>query len=771
MYFDYFGLFVSRLLLTNTNKMDINTFYVIIVGVLVVLAISDLVVGVSNDAVNFLNSALGSKAFNFKVIMAIAALGILVGATFSSGMMEVARKGIFHPQNFYFSEIILLFLAVMITDILLLDLFNTFGMPTSTTVSIVFELLGSAVAMSVIKIINDPNHLPLDQYINSGKALTIILGILLSVVIAFTSGAIIQYFSRLLFSFDYKKNLKYYGAVWGGLAIASITYFILVKGAKSASFMDDDLKHMIKDNGFMIILASFAVWAILFQIIIMFTRFNVLKIVVLIGTFALAMAFSGNDLVNFIGVPLAGFESYTAWAASSLPADSFLMSGLAGKVATPTYLLLGAGIIMAVTLYFSKKARSVTETEINLARQDEGQERFGSSAVSRSIVRTFTKTSSFVESILPVSLKNKLEKRFDQTVFQEEQKTLGDKAPAFDLVRASVILSTASIIISIATFLKLPLSTTYVTFMVAMGASLSDGAWGRETAVYRITGVFSVIGGWFFTAIVAFIASFTLAFIFYYGGMYVIIIVLFIVAYVLYRTHVLHKEIEKEKEEKSSNELLSSYNKVEIIDYNSKNIQYTLHEITEILNATIKALSHENLSLLKDNYKRIKKLNYKAEQLQNQINKMIGMTVSNDIECGNYYAVSIYYLRELVDSVNSIVERSYNHCDNNHKPLLLEQINELKDVMKNIDESLSGFSKSVKEQTTVHDYISKDKLVDELRKLRKNQVKRVKSKTVGTRNSILYLSIIDHFRSIVNFSDRLESIHRNFIEGSGDKVD
>ncbi len=751
--------------------MDINTFYVIIVGVLVVLAISDLVVGVSNDAVNFINSALGSKAFNFKVIMAIAAFGILIGATFSSGMMEVARKGIFHPENFYFSEIILLFLAVMITDILLLDLFNTFGMPTSTTVSIVFELLGSAVAMSLIKIINDPNHLSLDQYINSGKALTIILGILLSVVIAFTSGAIIQYFSRLLFSFDYKKNLKYYGAIWGGIAISSITYFILVKGAKSASFMDDDLKHMIRDNGFMIILACFAVWAIVFQLIIMFTKFNILKIVVLIGTFGLAMAFSGNDLVNFIGVPLAGFESYTSWAASKLPADSFLMNDLAGKVATPTYLLLIAGIIMAVTLYFSKKARSVTETEINLARQDEGQERFGSSAVSRSIVRTFTKTNTFIESILPATVKAKLDRRFDKTVFEEEQKELGENAPAFDLVRASVILSTASIIISIATFLKLPLSTTYVTFMVSMGASLSDGAWGRETAVYRITGVFSVIGGWFFTAIVAFIVSFTLAFIFYYGGMYVIIAMLFVVAYILYRTHVLHKEIEKEKEEKVADKLLNSYDKVEIIDYNSKNIQYTFNEIIEILESNIKGLSHENLSLLKDSYKRIKKLNFKTEQLQNQINKMISMIVSNDLECGNYYAVSIYYLRELVDSVNSIVERSYNHCDNNHKPLLLEQIKELKAVMAHINESLNGFSKSVKDKTTKHDYISKEKLVDELRKLRKNQVKRVKSKEVGTRNSILYLSIIDHFRSIVNFSDKLESIHRNFIDGEEENVD
>jgi phosphate/sulfate permease len=318
-----------------------STIFLILVIVLALLAISDLIVGVSNDAVNFLNSALGSKAFSFKIIMAIAALGILFGATFSSGMMEVARKGIFHPQYFYFSEIMILFLAVMITDVILLDLFNTFGMPTSTTVSIVFELLGAAVGVAMIKVLNDPEALAMAEYINSGKAIAIILGILLSVAIAFTGGAIIQYFSRFIFTFNYHKNQKYFGAIFGGLAITAITYFILVKGAKGASFMTDEMKDMIKHNSFWIIVFSFVFWTFILQLIVWFSKIDIFKIIVLFGTFALAMAFAGNDLVNFIGVPLAGYEAFNLWVVSGEIVDGYLMSGLAGKVPTPTFLTPG----------------------------------------------------------------------------------------------------------------------------------------------------------------------------------------------------------------------------------------------------------------------------------------------------------------------------------------------------------------------------------------------------------------------------------------------
>ena len=413
-----------------------ETFYLIIIVVLFLLAISDLIVGVSNDAVNFLNSAVGSKATSFKLILGVAALGIIVGCTFSSGMMEVARKGIFHPEHFYFSELILLFLAVMVTDVILLDAFNTYGMPTSTTVSIVFELLGAAVAISVIKIYTSPDALSMAEYINSDKALAIISGILLSVVIAFSAGVIIQYLTRLLFSFDHKKSLKYFGPIWGGLAIAAITYFLLIKGSKGASFMDDSLKSAIKENTLIILLVSFAAWTIILQLLNWFTKINILKFIVLIGTFALAMAFAGNDLVNFIGVPLAGFNSYEIWSNSGgASPDGLLMDGLAGKVPTPTLLLLLAGVIMTITLWTSKKARTVVQTSLDLGRQYEGSERFASYAVSRSLVRNFGKLATAVNNILPNGLKKGVEKQFDQRPFVAQQAALGKEAPSFDLIR------------------------------------------------------------------------------------------------------------------------------------------------------------------------------------------------------------------------------------------------------------------------------------------------------------------------------------------------
>ncbi|MCD4744752.1 MAG: inorganic phosphate transporter, partial [Bacteroidales bacterium] len=456
-----------------------NNIYLILIIVLFALAISDLIVGVSNDAVNFLNSAIGSKVAPFNVIMIIAALGILVGATFSGGMMEIARKGIFHPEHFYFSEIMIIFLAVMITDVILLDTFNTFGMPTSTTVSIVFELLGAAVAVSIIKITNSPDALELSEYINTAKALAIITGILLSVVLAFSIGAIIQYLVRILFSFDYKKNLKYFGAIWGGIAITAITYFILIKGAKGASFMSDDAKQLIRENTLTIIGVSFFAWTIILLLLTWVSKINILKLIVLVGTFALAMAFAGNDLVNFIGVPLAGYESFKEFIANpAADPNMFPMLKLAGKVKTPTLFLIIAGLIMAVTLWLSRKARTVTETEIGLSRQDVGQERFGSSYFARSIVRNTRSFATRLNFLIPKSITNKIDKQFDQTVYKQKQKALGANAPAFDMVRASVNLVVASILISFATSLKLPLSTTYVTFMVAMGTSLSDRAWG-----------------------------------------------------------------------------------------------------------------------------------------------------------------------------------------------------------------------------------------------------------------------------------------------------
>jgi phosphate/sulfate permease len=524
-----------------------ENFYLILVVVLFALAISDLIVGVSNDAVNFLNSAIGSKAAPKWVIFLMASLGVLIGATFSSGMMEVARKGIFHPEMFYFSEIMIIFMAVMITDVILLDLFNTFGMPTSTTVSIVFELLGAAVAVSVVKIksAGDSVVLELAKYINSEKALAIITGILLSVIIAFTVGAIVQYIARLIFTFNYKRPMKYLGSIFGGLAITAITYFILIKGMKGSTYAGVELENgltiqgWLKINSGLVMLYGFFFWVIFIQLLKWIFNIDILKIVVLAGTFALAMAFAGNDLVNFIGVPLAGFSSFKEWiAAGAASPDSFSMELLAGKVGTPTYMLLIAGLIMIITLIFSKKAKSVIATSLDLSRQNEGSERFGSSFIARFIVRRTTNFNKKLVRVMPVSVANGIQSRFVLAPADDED----NNAPTFDKLRASVNLVVASILIAIGTSLKLPLSTTYVTFMVAMGTSLSDRAWDRESAVYRISGVFAVIGGWFLTALIAFTVSGIVALTIALSGKFMIFVFILVALFMVYRTHIMLKK-------------------------------------------------------------------------------------------------------------------------------------------------------------------------------------------------------------------------------------
>jgi phosphate/sulfate permease len=739
-----------------------ETFYLILVIILFILAISDLVVGVSNDAVNFLNSALGSKAASFRTIMIVASLGVLAGATFSSGMMEVARKGIFHPEYFYFSEIIILFLAVMVTDVILLDTFNTFGMPTSTTVSIVFELLGAAVAISAIKIWTDPNALELWQYINSAKALAIISGILLSVVVAFSCGALIQYLSRLLFTFNYESRIKYIGAIWGGLAITAITYFILIKGAKGASFMDADLKTAIKDNSFMIMGVSFVIWTVLLQVLTMLFKFDILKLVVLVGTFALAMAFAGNDLVNFIGVPLAGFNSYEMFIASgATDGSSFLMDGLAGKVPTPTLLLLLAGLIMVITLITSKKARSVVKTSLDLGRQDTGSERFASYYVSRALVRNFSGFATRVNKALPESMKKGVNKSFDDTPFTKKHEHLGAEAPSFDMIRASVTLVVASILIAIGTSLKLPLSTTYVTFMVFMGTSLADGAWGRESAVYRVSGVLSVIGGWFFTAFSAFTAAFILAMIFSYGGILSIIVMIIVAAVVIYRTHALHKK-RAAKEEGMISEFEEDMDKERILSLATREIKTVFGRLDETMKNTMEGLDKEDLNGLTKTYSNFAPEYRRTQSLTTKINNAIEQYSSIDLESGHFYVLASDYLGEMARSVYHIIRPSLHHVDNHHKPLLPEQMDELKKLYVQISDRLTRI---------VHVYenadeAEADKLFSELstvvrsyRTFRKNQIKRIQARKVGTRNSILFYHLLSEYRNLALFSNRVVKIY------------
>jgi len=506
---------------------------------LALFAVFDLTVGVSNDAANFLNSSLGSKVAPRYIIMIVASLGILMGVVFSSGMMEVARKGIFHPDLFTMPELIIIFISVMLTDIVLLDIFNTYALPTSTTVSIVFELLGGAVAVSVLKIMdNNEGLVNLSKYINTSKAMIIIFGILLSVIVAFIFGAVVQFVSRIIFTFDYTKTMKRFGALWGGIALSSITYFILIKGAKGASFISPETISWIKGNTFTILIAIFFASAAFLQLLL-FMKVNIFKPIVLMGTFALAMAFAANDLVNFIGVPMAGYHAYISAMATDSPLTAS-MSALEQKVPTETYFLLVAGVIMILTLWISKKARTVSSTEISLAQQYEGEEKYESAFISRVIVRAVLNSGKLIRTISPAFLYNWINKRFDTTKYKVEADA--EKRPSFDLLRASVNLMVASGLISYATSHKLPLSTTYVTFMVAMGSSFADKAWGRDSAVYRITGVVTVITGWFFTAMSAFSLCFVVSVIIFYGKTAGFLALLAAGGFVIVKNHRRHSE-------------------------------------------------------------------------------------------------------------------------------------------------------------------------------------------------------------------------------------
>ena len=739
--------------------------YLIIVAVLFILAVSDLIVGVSNDAVNFLNAAVGSRSARFKTIMVVAGLGVFVGAVFSTGMMEVARKGIFHPEYFAFSEIMILFLAVMVTDVILLDAFNTFGMPTSTTVSIVFELLGAAVAVSLMKILMEADALTLAEYINSSKALAIISGILVSVVLSFLGGVIVQYLTRLLFSFDYRKNLKRFGALWGGVAFAAITYFLLIKGIKNASFMTGDLKAAILENTWAIILFSFAGWAIVLQLLLMITRLDVFKPIVLVGTFALAMAFAGNDLVNFIGVPLAGFNSYQLYMDAGAPdPDSFMMTALAGKVPTPTVLLLIAGLIMVVTLWTSKKAKSVLSTSVDLGRQYEGAERFDSFAVSRSLVRNFARLAEFINERMPADWRSWVESRFDDRSFMEEQKKAGEQAPAFDMVRAAVTLMVASILISIGTALKLPLSTTYVTFMVFMGASLADGAWGRESAVYRISGVLSVIGGWFFTALSAFTVAFIFAIVFYFGGTLALGLALILVAYVLYRTHKYHTQ--KMEHAAAKEDDIHVFTREVLMEKSIKRLREILGRLTEVTEKSLTGLEKDDLYVLRKVGKEYKAIEQEMERVKSKYNRVLDQVPEEDIIAGQLYVLVVDYLDEMVVHVGHLIKPVIRHVDNSHKPLNSTQIEELRELLAQLKlrfDTVVRLFETGSEEDLEKLMNSLEPFMKAVRTSRKKQIKRIRNHEVGTRNSVLHFHILGEMRNLALFSNRLVRVYEDLV--------
>jgi len=722
-----------------------EAYYILIVGVLFLLAISDLIVGVSNDAVNFLNSAIGSKAAPFKIILGIAAAGVLVGAVFSNGMMEVARKGIFNPEFFGFNEIMIIFLAVMLTDILLLDFFNTIGLPTSTTVSIVFELLGSAVAVSIYKVTRSVDGLhQVSDFINVNSSVMIIVGIFLSVVIAFSVGMIVQWIVRLAFSFNVKKTTKYWTGIWGGFAITAILFFLLIKGAKGSTLISADMLASIKEHTTRVLLISFVGWTLLFQLLTLFTRVNVMKITVLVGTFALAMAFAGNDLVNFIGVPLAGFESFKAFMASgSADPSGFMMTALQEKVNTPIYFLIAAGMIMVLTLRFSKKAKSVTATSIDLSRQGEGTERFASSGLARFLVRQAVVTSSAVTKITPPAVTRFVQNRFDEEKNRDEK----DPKMAFDLVRASVNLVVASILIAIGTSLKLPLSTTYVTFMVAMGTSLADGAWGRESAVYRITGVLTVIGGWFFTAFSAFLASFLIASLIFFGKLPIILILIALSIFILLRTHAFHKR-RAEKQERLASELSTASN--EVLKTCDNEVKRTIDKVSSILNMTYTYLLKEKHKELKKLRKDAKSLSKEIKDIRESIPDTLRKFEEHELESGHHYVQVVAYMKEMSNSLMHIVQPAYNHLDNNHSADK-DQIDEVNSFSEKSSEYFAFLIKILENrQFNRMDELVKrrDEMINIANEILVNRIKILKKTQKGVKISVTYMEMLSETKNL-----------------------
>jgi phosphate/sulfate permease len=677
------------------------------------LAISDLIVGVSNDAVNFLNSSIGSRVAPRNVIMIIASLGMLAGVTFSSGMMEVARKGIFHPQYFTMPELMTVFLAVMFTDIILLDLFNTFGLPTSTTVSIVFELLGAAVAVSLLKLWQAEQSLAdVFTYINSGKALTIIFGILLSVVVAFLVGAVIQFLSRIVFTFDYEKRIRKYGALWGGAALASITYFILIKGSKGASFISPETLAWIKGHTWLILGMSFGASALFLQLLLLVTRINILKVIVLVGTFALAMAFAANDLVNFIGVPLAGFSAYTEAHMTADPLGA-TMEALQQPVRSNTVFLLIAGIIMVVTLWVSRKARSVTKTEVSLGRQDEGYERFESTVLSRAVVRLVTSVLENTGRLFPAKVRRLVAGRLDRSQYRPRPHPDGS-VPSFDLVRAGVNLMVASALISLATSFKLPLSTTYVTFMVAMGTSLSDQAWGRDSAVYRVSGVLTVIGGWFFTAMAAFTVSSVFATAIYFGKGVAMVVIAALAAFMIFRTHRLHRNREEEQDALEVFNLRKIKDSKASIDITFDHVSLFLNEVKTDLGEAFEGVFAQDRVKLKSARERQRKIQRWSNIIAANTYKIFRLVNWQDVDTTHRYATTLSSLQEITESLRDIVVRSYLHVANNHSGLLTDQIRELDEVRTEVQEILERTARALRE----HDCPDCDEIAEKNRELR-----------------------------------------------------
>ena len=725
-----------------------ESYFILILAFLALLAAFDLFVGVSNDAVNFLNSAIGSRIASFKTIMIVASLGVLIGATFSSGMMEIARSGVFNPQMFTFSEIIVIFFAVMVTDVLLLDIFNSFGLPTSTTVSIVFELLGGAVAAAAYKIwLQGDSFLTIASYINNEKALAIISGILVSVVVAFVAGTVVQYICRLIFTFDFDRVYRKIGGIFGGIALTSIFYFLVMKGLKGTSFMRKEYIDTIDAHTWPILISTFIVLTVLFQLLIKYKNTNIFRIIILSGTFALAFAFAGNDLVNFVGVPLAAYESYNSFIASGVAANLFTMESLKQAVQTPTIFLLLSGLIMVLTLWFSKKAHRVVQTSISLSSSTQGeQEQFGSSLPGRVIVRSALRFGTLVNQFMPAAIRKGIDSRM-----VKPQPVKGEIALPFDYVRASVNLVVAAILIASATSLKLPLSTTYVTFMVAMGSSFADGAWDRESAVYRISGVLMVISGWFLTAFSAFTACLVIALIIFNFGEWAAILLMIIATVSLIRSNFFSKE----KEDHSFAMLKKS-------QLTREEIRASIREaVATNLDKTVQLYREGVTSFLNEDGSQVKKARSEAAALFDDISRERGLYYRMALEgTGNaldddarhFYYRAFTNMKEAGHNLRSVMAMMENHLANQHRIYtgeLRENLEKMLDIVSSLHNHLSSLAVSGETARKELPALANEE-IQKINHYQLELLRLIDSEHLSLRSSELYLSILQCTREIIN---------------------
>ena len=731
-------------------------YYQVMLAILALLAVSGLYVGVTNDAVNFLNSALGSKAASFRTVLIVASIGILVGALTSSGMMDVARHGMFHPQLFNFQDVMYLYVGVMFANVILLDLYNSLGLPTSTTVSLIFCLLGSAVAVALFKIGSDPNiHLEdLGSFLNTTKAMGVVSGILLSVILAFVSGTFVMWISRLLFSFRYMKMLRRLGAVWCGMSLTSILYFAVFKGLKSqlagTAFVEWVNEHLV--------LTLAGVWVVcaLVLFFLQLFRVNILRITILAGTFSLALAFAGNDLVNFIGVPIAGLEAYSVSGGDVNMAMSALAEPSTGG--SNTLYIVISGIIMVATLWTSRKAMSVSQTELSLTSADGGgEQQYSSSLFSRAVVRAALNTSKFLDKVIPEKVKNFVEKRFEYADVEHSG------AP-YDMIRSTVNLTTASLLIALGTSLKLPLSTTYVCFMVAMGSSLADKAWGRESAVYRITGVITVVMGWFVTGFGGFIIAFALGLLLMWGEVWAFGAITLLCVYMFIHSNFMPKK-EKKESKKSDAQMREN-----LVDNTMTTVSETVKATTRIYNRTIVALMTENRKALKDLATEASEMYEENRRMKYSIAHTLRTTYGSDLNLSLYYVQILDYLNEMTKSLVHITRPSFEHIDNNHQGLNRIQSDTLMSINADVNEIYSRiiYMFTSNDFSTIDEVLTmRDNLFERLAQSTKEELARINTGESNSRAGMLFLGIISETKTMVLQSRNLLKSRRYFIEQEG----